>query len=177
MATLHSRDGHTTGEVYTERIQAYEMALAYQKKHPTVPLEIILGDLGVTATRSGFYPVVDPMSDPDLDAASKSTAGAGKSAARTEPTKQADAPAPVFNITMPEIKIAPPSIHVDAPAITVNNQPPAVTVHNAPPAINVDARLLPGAVVMTHNASGGKRIQRDDQGRMIALVDAPAIEA
>jgi len=77
MSTLHSRDGYTTSEVYLERINAYELALAYQKKHPTVPLEMILGDLGYTASRSGFYSQVDPLSDPNQKAASMSTASAG----------------------------------------------------------------------------------------------------
>ncbi len=79
MSKLHARDGHTTSEVYLERINAYELALAYQAKHPTVPLEMILGDLGYTASRSGFYPQVDPLSDPNKEAAAKSTAGSGKS--------------------------------------------------------------------------------------------------
>jgi hypothetical protein len=177
MSTLHSRDGHTTGEVYTERIQAYEMALAYQKKHPQVPLEIILGDLGVTASRSGFYPQVDPMTDPDTEAASKSTATSGKSAKQAEPQKQAEAaPAPVINITLPEIKIAPPQINVAAPDINITNTPPAVTFNNTQPTIHVDARLEKDAIRVEHHSGGAKRIQRDEQGRMIALVDAPPVE-
>jgi hypothetical protein len=176
MATLHSRDAHTTAEVYTERIQAYEMALAYQKKHPQVPLEIILGDLGVTASRSGFYPQVDPMTDPDIEAASKSTAASGKSASAVEPEKKADAtppPAPVINVTLPQITISPPAINITMPEIRIS--PPEITVEA--PTVNVDARLQPGAVVMNNHTGGPKRIQRDDQGRMIALVDAPAVEA
>jgi hypothetical protein len=55
MAVLHARDGHTTEEVYTARAQAYEKAVAIQKRFPNVPLEVIMGDLGVTAQRSGVY--------------------------------------------------------------------------------------------------------------------------
>jgi len=47
MSTLHSRDGMTTSEVYTARASAYEQALDIQAKHPNVPLEYILGTLGV----------------------------------------------------------------------------------------------------------------------------------
>ena len=60
MSTLHARDGTTTADIYATRATAYEMALAVQKKHPAVPLPIILGDLGATPQRSGFYPKVDP---------------------------------------------------------------------------------------------------------------------
>lgn len=64
MSTLHARDGRTTAEVYQERIAAYELAIEYQKKHPDVPIEVILGDLGATAQRTGYFPTVDPMADP-----------------------------------------------------------------------------------------------------------------
>jgi len=74
MTTLHARDGQTTAEVYMERIGAYELGLALQAKHPTVPLEMILGDLGYTAIRSGFYPQTDPLSNPDKEEAAASTA-------------------------------------------------------------------------------------------------------
>jgi hypothetical protein len=53
MSVLHARDGHTTQEVYRSRATSYEMAVAIQKEHPDVPLGIILGDLGVTASRVG----------------------------------------------------------------------------------------------------------------------------
>jgi hypothetical protein len=55
MTVLHARDGHTTAEVYTARATAYERAMEIQKRHPNVPLEVILGDLGVTASRSGKF--------------------------------------------------------------------------------------------------------------------------
>lgn len=64
MSTLHQRDGTTTDEVYQGRILAYERALAMQKQHPKVPLEIILGDQGFTAGRTGYYPQQDPIPDP-----------------------------------------------------------------------------------------------------------------
>jgi hypothetical protein len=66
MTVLHSRDGNTTREVYTARVTAYEQALEMQKLHPDVPLEIILGDLGATAQRTGFYPLADPTPDPTV---------------------------------------------------------------------------------------------------------------
>lgn len=56
MAQLHARDGQTTSEVYNARVHAYEEALKLQAAHPTVPLEIILGDLGVTSSRTGGHP-------------------------------------------------------------------------------------------------------------------------
>lgn len=65
MSTLHARDGSTTAEVYMQRIAAHELALELQKQHPTVPLEVIIGDNGATATRTGFYPQIDPLSEPD----------------------------------------------------------------------------------------------------------------
>jgi hypothetical protein len=66
MGVLHGRDGHTTAEVYNMRATAYELALATAKKHPDVPLPIIMGDLGMTAQRSGFFPVADPTPDPTV---------------------------------------------------------------------------------------------------------------
>jgi hypothetical protein len=66
MSVLHARDGHATAEVYSARARAYEEALAIQERHPKVPLDIILGDLGVTATRSGFFPQTDPVPDPTV---------------------------------------------------------------------------------------------------------------
>lgn len=83
MSQLHARDGSTTSEVYLDRIAAYELALAYQEKHPKVPLEVILGDLGATASRSGFYPQADPLSDPNLKATALGSGASGK-AAETE---------------------------------------------------------------------------------------------
>lgn len=55
MSVLHARDGRTTAEVYNMRANAYELALEVQKKHPNVPLNIILGDLGLTAQRTGKF--------------------------------------------------------------------------------------------------------------------------
>lgn len=55
MSVLHGRDGHTTAEVYNQRANAYELALAVQKQHAKVPLEYILGDLGMTAQRTGQF--------------------------------------------------------------------------------------------------------------------------
>lgn len=60
MSTLHARDGHSTKEIYTARAAAYELALEIKKKHPDVPIEIILGDLGVTASRTPAAPVALP---------------------------------------------------------------------------------------------------------------------
>lgn len=65
MSTLHARDGKTTVEVYRARASAYEQALAISREHPSVPFDIILGDLGLTAARSGFYPQEDPVANPD----------------------------------------------------------------------------------------------------------------
>lgn len=66
MSVLHGRDGNTTREVYQARMTAYRMALDMQKQDKEIPLEIILGDLGVTAQRTGFYPTVDPTPDPTV---------------------------------------------------------------------------------------------------------------
>jgi hypothetical protein len=66
MSVLHGHDGSTTREVYTARVNAYEQALEIQKLHPLVPLEIILGDLGMTAQRTGFFPTADPTPDPTV---------------------------------------------------------------------------------------------------------------
>lgn len=70
MAQLHQRDGQTTSEVYWARIHAYEEALALQKAHPTVPLEIILGDLGMTSSRTGSQPKEDGTAPTDTPAKS-----------------------------------------------------------------------------------------------------------
>lgn len=75
MSTLHARDGRTTSEIYLARIQAYELALAFHKQHPTVPIEVILGDLGFTAQRSGFYPKTDPLTDPTTDTGAATNPG------------------------------------------------------------------------------------------------------
>lgn len=80
MSTLHARDGHTTSEVYLERIAAHEMALAYHRLHSEVPLEVIKGDLGATASRSGYYPAFDPLSDPDTKQTSIGSGATGKAA-------------------------------------------------------------------------------------------------
>ena len=53
MSTLHARDGKTSTEVYTERARAYMEALSIQKKYPEVPLDQIMGDLGMTVQRTG----------------------------------------------------------------------------------------------------------------------------
>lgn len=59
MSVLHARDGLTTSEVYTARASAYEQALAIQKVHPNVPLEYILGTLGVQQ-----QPMAQPEPEP-----------------------------------------------------------------------------------------------------------------
>lgn len=66
MSILHARDGNTSQEVQLARATFYEQALAIQKLHPDVPLEIILGDLGMTAQRTGFFPTADPTPDPTV---------------------------------------------------------------------------------------------------------------
>ncbi len=66
MSVLHQRDGNTTAEVYKQRINAYKQAIALQKANPDVPLDIILGDLGMTAQRSGYFPLADPTPDPKV---------------------------------------------------------------------------------------------------------------
>lgn len=63
MSDLHQRDGSTTTKVYRARVTAYKEAVAMAKKEK-VPLEIILGDLGFTAARTGYYPANDPVPDP-----------------------------------------------------------------------------------------------------------------
>lgn len=65
MASLHQRDGNTTSEVYAARIHAYEEALALQKAHPDVPLNIILGDLGapIAERLSGQIPNEEVISE------------------------------------------------------------------------------------------------------------------
>jgi hypothetical protein len=55
MSVLHARDGRTTHEVYTANAVAYQTAQAVKKLHPDVPEEIIRGDWGRTAQRSGNY--------------------------------------------------------------------------------------------------------------------------
>lgn len=87
MSTLHGRDGNTTAGVYIDRINAYELALAYQKKHPTVPLEIILGDLGLTAQRSGFYPQDNPVGDPSAQDFADEQNARGSGSSTAAPTK------------------------------------------------------------------------------------------
>jgi hypothetical protein len=64
MSILHSRDGNTTREVYQARVNAYNEAREIQQQNPDVPLSIIMGDLGNTAQRSGFFPTADPEPDP-----------------------------------------------------------------------------------------------------------------
>lgn len=63
MAVLHARDGHTSEEVYTARAMAYEKAVAIQQRFPNVPLSVILGDLGQTASRSGVYSQEPPSKE------------------------------------------------------------------------------------------------------------------
>lgn len=53
METLHQRDGTTSVEVMSSRAKVYLQALAIQKKNPEVPLEVIMGDLGMTVQRTG----------------------------------------------------------------------------------------------------------------------------
>jgi hypothetical protein len=65
MSRLHARDGLTTDEVYLARINGYEKALAFQKTHPTVPLEVIMGDLGRTAQRTGVYQQPEGGANPE----------------------------------------------------------------------------------------------------------------
>jgi len=60
MSTLHARDGKTSTEVYTERARAYMEALSIQKKYPEVPLDQIMGDLGMTVQRTGAQPAGKP---------------------------------------------------------------------------------------------------------------------
>jgi hypothetical protein len=53
METLHHRDGTTSVEVMASRAKVYMQALAIAKKNPEVPLEVIMGDLGMTVQRTG----------------------------------------------------------------------------------------------------------------------------
>jgi hypothetical protein len=63
MSDLHRRDATTSRRIYTDRARAYKEALAIAKAEK-VPLEIIYGDQGLTAARSGYYPANDPTPDP-----------------------------------------------------------------------------------------------------------------
>lgn len=68
MSTLHARDAHTTREVYVARATAYEQALEIKEMHPSVPLEIIMGDLGRTAQRTGSFQTA-PANKPEPEPA------------------------------------------------------------------------------------------------------------
>lgn len=52
LSTLHERDGTTSMEVFTKRARVYIEAKAVAAK-TNVPLEIILGDMGMTVQRTG----------------------------------------------------------------------------------------------------------------------------
>ena len=52
MSMLHQRDGHSTAEIYQQRVAAYKLAEEYSAKHG-VPISVVLGDQGVTAMRTG----------------------------------------------------------------------------------------------------------------------------
>lgn len=61
METLHHRDGTTSAEVMASRAKVYLQAVSIFEKHgKKVPMEIILGDLGLVAGRTGYYPQNDP---------------------------------------------------------------------------------------------------------------------
>lgn len=72
MSILHLRDGHTTSEVYVANATSYQKALEVKKRFPDVPIEIIMGDLGRTAQRTGAFSTApakeagatDPNSNP-----------------------------------------------------------------------------------------------------------------
>lgn len=66
MSTLRRRDGTSDAEVMTARANNYELALKIQAQHPDVPLNIILGDLGITATRTGQFDTNPDPNAPDL---------------------------------------------------------------------------------------------------------------
>jgi hypothetical protein len=63
MSELHARDGKSSEEVFHARARTYLLAKAIATKNK-IPLEIVLGDLGFVAGRTGFYPQNDPMPDP-----------------------------------------------------------------------------------------------------------------
>ncbi|HEY1111126.1 MAG TPA: hypothetical protein VGE76_20890, partial [Opitutaceae bacterium] len=67
MATLHGRDGRRSIDVLRSRAHLYKSALQVYKENPTVPFNIILGDLGVTSNRQGYYPQQDPNETPPPD--------------------------------------------------------------------------------------------------------------
>lgn len=75
MSELHGRDGHTPTRIYRARVSAYKQARVIAEKEK-VPLEIVLGDLGFTAARTGFYPIQDPIPDPTAPQPTQAPAGA-----------------------------------------------------------------------------------------------------
>lgn len=52
MSTLHQRDGRTSIEVFTDRARTYQQAKKVSET-TGVPLEFVLGDLGMTVQRTG----------------------------------------------------------------------------------------------------------------------------
>lgn len=68
MSTLHKRDGSTAANVFAQNADTYELAKAeYEKRKGRVPFEMIMGDWGRAAARTGFYPQTDPAADPSVD--------------------------------------------------------------------------------------------------------------